>query len=163
MVANTLPRKLYIVVAPDRVADSIAIENSQHSIQHFRAFMATGLERTLAPYFREVEVVASLPPSAAATPHFVADVRLDNVVVRELVTSNLTYSTLVMQWAFAIRASEGTEYVFSYAGDGVSDQSYSRLEEGCEQMLLSALGGLMTEWTERHVFQALGELDAHSS
>lgn len=65
-----------------------------------------------------------------------------------------------MQWSFAIKASEGGEYVFSYAGEGISADTYRTPEEGGDQMLTSALNHMMEKWTESKVASALKAIDA---
>jgi hypothetical protein len=154
MVATPIPRTLYIVMTPDNVADAFPIRNSAHSVVSFRAFFGDTLRRTMQPYFSAVEVVAAAPasPPGAAV---IADVRVDGVEARDLPIGSLIYTTLHLQWAFAIRPAEDTEYAFTFAGEGVSDHAYRTLGEGFEQMTLSAVGGLMEGWTENDVFALL--------
>lgn len=154
MVAMPIPRTLYVVMTPENVPDAFAIRNSPHSVVSFRTFLGETLQRTMRPYFADVQVVASAPVAALGTA-VIADVRVDGVEARDLPVGRLTYTTLILQWAFAIRPAEASEYVFSFAGEGVSDQAYATLGEGFEQMMLSAVNGLMESWTENDVFTAL--------
>lgn len=115
------------------------------------------------PYFRSVQVVERLPPDAVNTPHVVADIRLDGGEARDLTTGRLTYVTLRMQRAFAIRPSEASEYTFTFAGVANSDHQYRTLDEGCEQMMLEAVGGLLREWGQDEVFNGLVNATAPSA
>ncbi len=154
MVAAPIPRALYVVMTPDNVADAFQIRHSGHSVTSFRSFWGDTLRNTLRPYFTSVEIVSEPPPPSVG-PCMIADVRVDGVEARDLPIGSLVYTTLYVQWAFAVRASESTEYVFSYAGNGVSDHAYGSLGEGFEQMTLSAMNGFMQRWTEDDVFSAL--------
>jgi hypothetical protein len=153
MIATPIPRTLYIVMAPDDVQDAFPIRNSPHSVVAFRQFFGDALSRTLRPHFRSVEVVSVAP--APGTPAVIADVRVDGVEARDLPVGSLVYTTLVIQWALGVRLSESTDYAFSFAGNGASDHAYRTLGEGFEQMTLSAMNGLVQEWTDRNVFPGL--------
>ncbi len=158
MVASPLPRPLYVVMTPADVPDAFPIRNSPHSVISFQAFFGETLRRTLRPYFTDVVIVAERPSSGE--PCYVADVRVDGVDAHDLPVGNLVYTELRLQWAFAIRPSEASDYVFTFAGNGVSERAYRTLGEGFEQMTLSAVSGLMQRWTENHVFDALRGLPA---
>jgi hypothetical protein len=153
MVASPLPRTLYLVMTPEDVADAFPIRNSPHSVISFRAFFGETLRRTMRPYFANVAIVTERP--SQAEPSYIADVRVDGVDAHDLPVGNLVYTELRIQWAFAIRASEASEYAFTFAGNGVSERAYQSLGEGFEQMTLSAVSGLTQRWTENDVFTAL--------
>lgn len=154
MVATPIPRTLYIVMTPDNVADAFPIRNSAHRVVSFRSFFGDALRRTMQPYFTAVEVVSAAPASPPGSA-VIADVRVDGVEARDLPVGNLVYTALHLQWAFAIRPAEASEYAFTFAGDGVSERAYGSLGEGFEQMTLSAIQGLMEGWTENDVFDLL--------
>lgn len=154
MVATPIPRTLYIVTAPGNVEDAFPVRGSRHSVIQFRSFVGEALRRTLQPYFASVEIVSS-PPAAPPGTAVVADVRVDGVEARDLPVGGAVYTSLHLQWAFAIRLSEASEYAFTFAGSGVSDHAYRSLGEGFEQMMLSAINGLMEGWTENDVFNLL--------
>jgi hypothetical protein len=162
MVATPIPQTLYIVMDPAKVADDITIQNSKNTMIHFRQFFSDGLKKSLAPYFQNVEIVA--PGFAAPTePHVIADVKLDSIEARDFYAGGLTYVTLLMQWSFAIRPNQETDYLFSYSGVGSSDQTYATLQEGAQQMLKSSLAGLLQGWTDKKAYQTLKEYDANKT
>mgnify|MGYP004398298105 FL=1 len=154
MVARPLPRTLYIVLDPMRVPDRVHVRQSQYSAIEFRTFFKRSLRTALAPYFQRILVVDS-PPLDEPDPHFVADVRLDGIEMRPHGRLGYAQDVLQMQWGFAIRPSEADDYLFSFTGTGVSETEYSQLELGFQQMMLSALTGLVSKWTEGDVFQHL--------
>jgi hypothetical protein len=162
MVARPSPRTLYIVMTTDNVPDAFPVRNSPHSVISFRSFFGETLQRAMRPYFAAVEVV-SAPPVAAVGTAVIADVRVDGVEARDLPVGQLIYTTLHLQWAFAIRPAEASEYAFTFAGEGVSDHAYRTLGEGFEQMTLSAIQGLMEGWTENDVFSLLAPTGAEAS
>lgn len=159
MVATPLPRTLYLVVGADNVPDTIPVRNSANptlTVLSFQTFFGEALRLALRPYFRSVEIVSEAPAPEAG-PCFVADLRIDDVEARDLPIGAYTYRTLLIQWAFAIRPSEATEYTYSFAGSGTSDHAYRTLGEGFEQMTLSAISGLLEHWTDDDVFRRLAE------
>ncbi len=156
MVNRPIERKLYLVMDPQQVPDTVMIRRSNHSATGFRAFLTRSLRAALGHYFRGIAVVEA--PPAVAEPHVVADIRLDRVEVDSTTTPGR--SRLKMQWAFAVRPSEVEDYVFSFAGQAASeavnyDESEVAFERGFEQMLLSALTGLIEKWTSEDVFPNL--------
>lgn len=153
MVANPLPRPLYLVIAPEAVPDAFQIRNWGHSVLSFRAFFGETVRRTLRPYFTDVVVVAARP--TGSEPCYIADVRVDGVEAHHLPVGDLIYTEIRVQWAFAIRPSEASEYTFTFAGDGVSERAFQTVGEGFEQMTLSAMRGFMQRWTEEEVFNLL--------
>ncbi len=154
MVANALPRPLYLVVAPESVPDAFQIRNWGHSVLSFRAFYGEALRRTLRPYFNDVMIVTERP--SGSEPCYIADVRVDGVEAHHLPVGDLIYTEIRVQWAFAIRPSEASEYTFTFAGNGVSERAFQTVGEGFEQMTLSAMQGFMQRWTEEQVFNLLG-------
>lgn len=155
MVARPSDRTLFLVIRPGRVADEFPIRNTPHSVTGFSSFLGRALRGTLDPYFRSIVVVERVPSSAAGQPHAVADVRLDSVESRPLTVGSYTYHALRMQWAFALRPGEADEYLFTFGGIANSEHQYRTLDEGCEQMMLDAMAGLMQGWTQENVFQRL--------
>lgn len=153
MVASPIPMTLYVVLSPSDVPDTIQIRNSSNSVLGFQEFLGEGLRTALSPYFQSVEIVSTRP--SADVPCVIADVRVDGVEARDLPIGNYVYTTLVLQWAFAIRPSGAAEYTFSFSGNGVSDHAYRTLGEGFEQMTLSALNGLQQQWADGDAFNRL--------
>jgi len=156
MVAKPLPQTLYIVMDPAKVADDIAITKSPMTLTHFRGFLGDGLKKSLAPYFQNVEIVAP-GFTAPKEAHVIADVKLDGVEARQFNAGQMIYTTLLMQWNFAIRPNQETDYLFSYSGIGNSDTTYTNLTEGVQQMLKSSMAGLLQGWTEKNAYQTLKE------
>jgi hypothetical protein len=163
MIAKPLPRRLLLVVDPQKVADTLPIAKWQQrgktaAVAGVQQYVAASLQKTLGAYFRDVAVVA---PGFAepSEPYVVADLRVDGVEARSIATGSLTYVILNLTWAIAVRPSEADEYLFSFAGVAPSAETYGSLEEGCDQMMRSALHGLLESWTEKDVFGALAAAD----
>ncbi|MBO6938238.1 MAG: hypothetical protein JJ863_24935 [Deltaproteobacteria bacterium] len=155
MVSRPIERKLYLVMDPVQVPDTVVIRRSNHSATAFRSFLTRSLRAALGHYFQGIAVVESAPTTAE--PHIIADVRLDSVEMGTSATPGK--SALKMQWALALRPSEVEDYVFSFAGQGVSEaMDFERMvtfERAFEQMLLSALTGFIEKWTSEDVFPSL--------
>ncbi|MCB9558222.1 MAG: hypothetical protein H6707_19050 [Deltaproteobacteria bacterium] len=158
LVARRVARKLVIVVDAQRLPDAFQITNIRHSVTGFRPFMQDSLKNTLSSYFDNIVFVekgAAMP----SEPHLVAELQMNGVEGYNHVAGRLTYTILKMQWAFAVRPSEAEEYLFSFAGVAASQPSYRTLDEGCQQMMQSAMHGLLSSWTKKKVHGQLRALD----
>ena len=97
-------------------------------------------------------------PSAAAipaAPHVVADVKIDDIRLNDLVRGPLTYSLIEMTWGFALRPSEQTEYSYSFAGTAASNDSYPTFEAGVATLVENALPAMLKKWTEEGGFDRM--------
>ncbi|HOX42433.1 MAG TPA: hypothetical protein PK668_02495 [Myxococcota bacterium] len=159
MIAKPLAGKLFVIIDPGQVEDAFLIDNSTHGVVGFRAFLEAGLRRALAGYFSELSFVApgfAFPDSF----HYVAQARADRISSKNMVLGYLTHAVLEMNWAFAIRPSTQADYRFSFSGVAQSEVSYETLWIGAQQLLTSAMNGLLTAWTDKNVYQALAETAA---
>ncbi len=98
-------------------------------------------------YFSRVEIVNSsseLPP----TPHVVADVKIDDIRINELVRGAMTHVLIEMTWGFAMRPSEQADYAYSFAGTAQSNDSYPTFEAGCATLEENALSAMLKKWVE---------------
>lgn len=161
LVGKKVPRKLVLVIDPQRVPNEMTVKNSNGRAAGtgLQSFMSNGVTKVLAPYFKGLEVVRPGDPRPEE-PHLVADMELQGVSFQEKVVGNLRYKMLRMQWSLAIRASEMEEYVFSYAGEGISSGTWRTAEEGADQMLTDALNRFQSTLTEKKLLEPLYELDA---
>lgn len=160
LVARKIRRPLYMVLDPSRVKDTWALKNSdgEFQLRSFHAFVRRDLKRAMQEYFEQVEVVGPGQPPTGA-PHVVADVRVDDVSLHDLVTGALTYVKIEMTWSFALRPSEANDYAFSFGGTATSSESYPTFEAGCAQLVESAIGSMLGKWTEKGGFEALKKVD----
>jgi hypothetical protein len=167
MVAQKVERPLYLVVDATKVKDTWPLETSGCAVsasacEHFnlldmQQFVRRDLKAALENYFVRVEVVdsaAALP----ATPHFVADVKIDDVRLNALVRGALTYQLIEMTWAFAMRGNEQAEYAYSFAGTAQSNDSYPTFEAGCGTLVENAIPAMLKRWTESGGVEAFRKL-----
>lgn len=157
MVARKIERPLYIVLAADRVKDTWPLQTAEcatnsPSCERFnlleaQAFVRRDLKAAMESYFSHVEIVdsaAALP----ATPHVVADVKVDDVRLNALVRGALTYQLIEMNWAFALRPSEQADYAYSFAATSQSNDSYPTFEAGCATLVENAISSMLKKWVE---------------
>jgi hypothetical protein len=105
-------------------------------------------------YFSHVEVVTS-PQALPATPHVVADVKIDDLRLNDLVRGALTHTLVEMTWGFALRPSQQDDYAYSFAGTAVSNDSYPTFEAGCATLIENAIPAMLKKWTEEGGMAAL--------
>lgn len=157
MVATKVPTTLYIVLDPATIEDVYAPKSERRgwtlTITDFRTFVSRDLKKAMSPYFQSVEVVA---PGATFPdgPHVVADVKVDSVkVVDQAVTGQVTIvaSYLTMTWGYAIRTSDSSDYLFSFAGVSSSSHTSNGVEDFVAQMVDDAITGLLSKWSEADV------------
>ncbi len=164
MVAHKIERPLYIVVDPARVKDvwqldTAACATGGFGCEHFnlldvQQFVRRDLKAAMENYFSRVEVVDS-PQALPATPHVVADVKIDDIRLDSLVRGRLTYVLIEMNWGFALRGSDQTDYAYSFAGTASSNDSYPTFEAGCAQLVENAIPAMLKKWTEAGGIEAL--------
>ena len=164
MVAQKIDRPLYVVLDPAKVRDKWTIDTSacatgSAGCEHFQLmdaqeFVRRDLKAALSDFFSRVEIVApgqALP----TTPHVVADVKVDDIRIHELVRGPLSYAIIQMTWGFALRKSEKKEYAYSFAGTAESNDSYPTFEAGLGQMVENAIPSMLKKWTENGGVEAM--------
>lgn len=164
MIAQKIDRPLYIVLDPTRVKKTWPIATAGCATggadcEHFALkdvdqFVRRDLKTAMETYFSHVEVVES-SQALPATPHAVADVKIDDIKLDELVRGGATYAIIEMTWGFALRKSEATEYAYSFAGTAHSGDSYPTFEAGCAQLVEDAIPAMLKKWTEDGGIEAL--------
>lgn len=149
MVAQKIPRPLYLVLDPAKIQDRWAISsNGRHGhVVDFHAFITRDLKRTMSNYFATVEVVSSaaeIPP----IPHVIADIQVEKVYVNPRTIGHLTYSIIEMNWGFALRPNESPEYMYSYAAVNQSESVYATFDIGFTQLIEGSIVSMLKGWTE---------------
>ena len=155
LAAQKQASPLYIVLDPAKVPTSWdistgACETGSPGCETFKVldvqtFVERDLQRAMKNYYNDVVVVG---PSEGMpnTPHFVADVKIDRIGLREVSAGRMTYSIIEMSWAFAMRPSDQNEYTYSFAGVATSKETYRTFEKGCEQMIENAVASMLKHW-----------------
>ncbi|MFI5298423.1 MAG: hypothetical protein ACHREM_10015 [Polyangiales bacterium] len=157
MLAKRIERPLYIVLDPAKVKKTWPLETAacatgadgceRFKLMDVDQFVRRDLKSAMENYFSSVLVVdsaAGLP----ATPHVVADVKVDDIKLNSLVRGMMTHVIIEMTWGFAMRNSDATEYAYSFAGVAHSGDSYPTFEAGCAQLVEDAIPGMLKKWTE---------------
>ncbi len=167
LVAKKIPRPLYIVLDPARVKDTFTLETrgcatpggacERFKLMDTQQFVRRDLKAAMESYFSRVEVVASAQ-ALPKEPHVVADVKIDDIRLESLVRGAFTYVLIQMNWGFALRPSDQTEYTYSFAGTSTSNDSYPTFEAGCAQLVENAIPAMLKEWTEKGGMAKLREL-----
>lgn len=158
LIARKVDRPLYIVLDPARVKDTWELATPSCAVpsgvacEHFKLFnvhefVRRDLKSAMENYFTRVEIAApgQAPPSG---PHVVADVKIDDIKLRDAVTSRLTYTLIEMTWGFALRRGEDNDYTYSFSGTAASSESYPTFEVGCGQLIENAIPAMLKKWTE---------------
>lgn len=158
MIARKVDRALYIVLDPARVKNTWELDTPSCAIpnhagcEHFKLFnvhefVHRDLKAAMENYFTRVEVVApgQTPPSS---PHVIADVKIDDIKLRDVVAGHLTYTLIEMTWGFAMRRGEDKDYAYSFGGTAESSESYPTFEAGCGQLIENAIPAMLKKWTE---------------
>lgn len=155
LVAKKEAQPLYIVLDSAKVPESWdistgACETGSAGCETFKildtqTFVQRDLQRAMKNYYNDVLVVG---PSEILpeTPHFVADVKVDKIALREVSAGQMTYSIIEMSWAFALRPSDQDDYSYSFAGVATSKETYRTFEKGCEQMIENAVASMLKHW-----------------
>ena len=164
MVARKIDRPLYVILDAAKVRDKWTIDTSacatgSSGCEHFQLmdaqeFVKRDLKAALSDFFSRVEIVAPGQP-LPTTPHVVADVKVDDIRIHDLVRGSLTYAIIQMTWGFALRKSENKDYAYSFAGTAESNDSYPTFEAGLGQMIENAIPSMLKKWTESGGVDAL--------
>lgn len=164
MVAHKIARPLFIVLDPTRVPDTWPMQTDacvvggagcEHfKVTDFQEFVRRDLKHAMESYFTKVEVVPSLA-AITASDYVVADVKVDSLTLRSMVTGMLTHVFIHMNWSFALRPKESQEYVYSFGGTAESNDSYPTFEAGCAQLVENAIPGMLKKWIEEGGIDAL--------
>jgi hypothetical protein len=158
MVARKIDRPLYIVLDATRVKDTWSLETRACAIPNARGcerfnllsvqtFVRRDLKAAMENYFSRVEVVDS-PAALPTTPHVVADVKVDDVRLNDLVRGAYTYTLIELTWGFAMRKNEQSDYAYSFAGTAASNDSYPTFEAGVGTLIENAIPPMLKKWTE---------------
>jgi hypothetical protein len=121
MVAKRSPLTAYLVLDPAKVPTElpVLVDNAERGgkLQDVQAFVERDLAKVFGNYFEKVEVVAPGQP-LPSTPHAVIDVKVERVEVRVSGTSGgISRGYAAMTWGLGLRLSEGSEYLYSFAGE----------------------------------------------
>lgn len=157
MVARKIERPLYIVLDAARVKNTWALQTAACATNSFgcerfnlleaQLYVRRDLKAAMENYFTRVEVVDSAN-GLPATPHVVADVKIDDIRLNGLVRGGMTYQMIEMTWGFAMRASEQADYSYSFAGTSQSNDSYPTFEAGCATLIENAISVMLKKWVE---------------
>lgn len=169
MVSRKIDRPLFIVLDDNSVKDTWKIETAgcatnssncaQFDLLSVQSFVRRDLKAAMESYFSRVEVVGSRD-ALPATPHVVADVRIDDIRLNDLVRGRFVHSIIEMTWGFALRPNELGDYTYSFAGTATSNDSYPSFEVGCATMIENAIPAMLKKWLEDGGMAALRELDS---
>jgi len=118
------PRTAYVVLDPHKVPATMRVlvdgEYYGGVLTDLHTFVRRDLKRALTPYFADVQVV-SPGQTLGPRPHVIVDVRIDRVEIG--ITSRVETDSYVnrsgsasLTWAIAVRTSESSEYLYSFAG-----------------------------------------------
>lgn len=159
MVARKIQRPLYLVLDPARVKDTWQLKTAacatggsgceQFNLMQVQTFVRRDLKAAMENYFTRVEIVDSaqaLPP--ATTAYVVGDIKVDEIKLNSLQRGYLAYVLIEMNWGFALRASEHTDYDYSFAGLAQSNDSYPTFEAGLATLIENAIPAMLKKWTE---------------
>jgi len=169
MVARKNERPLYIVLDPNKVEDTFAVETAacetgsrgceRFSIFDVQTFVSRDLKRALGDFFSGVTVISPATP-LPQTPHVVAHVKVDDIRLRELHRGALSYTLIEMTWALALLRSEDQDYAYSFAGTATSDDTYRTFEAGLESLVENAISSMLQRWTEERGPEAMNAATA---
>jgi hypothetical protein len=157
MVARKIDRPLYIVLDGTRVNDVWPLETracatDSYSCERFKlmdvhSFVTRDLKGAMENYFVTVEVVTSAA-QLPSVPHVVADVKIDDIRLNQLVRGPYVHTLIEMTWGFALRPNEQADYAYSFAGTAASADSYPTFEAGCATLIENAIPAMLKKWTE---------------
>ncbi len=161
LTAKKNPRTLYLVLDPAKVPAEVPVlvggVDRGGKLMDVTEFVTRDLKKAFKAFFTNVRVVP--PNGVGGEPSVVADVKLDRVEV--LVGGSRPNGILTMYtgaaavtWAFALRPSEASDYLFSFAGESVGSPGESP-ELVFRSMFESAIAGLLKGYTEEHVNEQL--------
>lgn len=138
LIAKKASRPLFIVLDPSKVPDSVVIpedELKEIKVFELQTFVKRDLKRAMETFFDRVEIVApdfKFPDGA----YMRADVRIDKLTARVEKAMDAGNAANVaaqifgeMTWAFALRPSEATEYLYSFAAASKGKYSMTHVSE----------------------------------
>lgn len=156
LVARKIARPLYIVLDDARVRDGWRISTpdcevggddcEKFALYDAQLFVRRDLVRLLSNYFSRVEVIP--PGKAVQGPHVIADVKVDDMKLRNVQRGALVHTFIDMTWSLAMRRGEDKDYAFSYAATSSSNDTYPTFEAGLVQLVENSLGAMSAKWTE---------------
>lgn len=156
LVARKVTRPLYVVLDDARVRDGWRISTPGCEVQSddcekfvlydVQLFVKRDLQRLLGNYFSRVEVIP--PGKTIQGPHVVADVKIDDIKLRNVQRGALVHTFIDMTWGIAMRRGEDADYAFSYAATSSSNDTYPTFEAGLTQLVENSLGAMSEKWTE---------------
>ena len=141
----------------DAVAGS-GHERALFSLFDVQTFVTRDLKLAMETYFSQVTVVPA-GTELPATPHVVADVKIDDLRLAALNRGGLTYQLIEMTWSFALRPNEAADYTYSFAGASQSNDSYPTFEAGVASLEENALTAMLKKWVEAQGIETLRKLD----
>ncbi len=157
MIARKIERPLFLVLDANRIRNTWPLETSacatdskgceRFELQDVHTFVRRDLKSTMENYFSRVEVVES-SSGLPSTPHIVADVKIDNIRLNDLIRGSMTHTLIEMTWGFAMRRGEQQDYVYSFAGTAASNDSYPTFEAGCATLIENAIPAMLKKWTD---------------
>lgn len=156
LVARKIARPLYIVLDDMRVRNAWRISTpgceiggddcEKFALYDAQLFVRRDLVRLLSNYFSHVEVIA--PGATVKERHVLADVKIDDIKLRNVQRGPLLHTFIDMTWSLAMRRGEDADYAFSYAATASSNDTYSSFEAGLAQLVENSLGAMSAKWTE---------------
>ena len=156
LVARKIARPLYIVLDDARVRDGWRISTpdcevggddcEKFVLYDAQLFVRRDLVRLLSNYFSRVEVIP--PGKPVQGPHVLADVKIDDIKLRNVQRGALVHTFIDMTWSLAMRRGEDRDYAFSYAATSSSNDTYATFEAGLVPLVESSLGAMSAKWTE---------------
>ncbi len=154
MIAKPISAKLFVIIDAAQAEDAFLIDNSTHGVKGFRTFLEDSLRNTLSAFFSDMSFVEP-GYTFPSTPHFVAQAKVDRISANNIRSGFMEHAILQMNWAFAIRPSTHEEFSFSFSGVAKSEVAYHTLYIGCQQLMHSAMNGLLQAWANKDVFAKL--------
>jgi hypothetical protein len=156
LVARKITRPLYIVLDEARVRDGWRISTptcqvdsddcEKFVLYDMHLFVKRDLQRLLSNYFARVEVVPA--GTVIRGPHVIADVKIDDIRLRNVQRGALLHTFIDMTWGIAMRRNEDKDYAFSYATTSSSNDTYATFEAGLVQLVENSLGAMSEKWTQ---------------
>lgn len=162
MVAKKSPRTAVLVLDTAKVPAELAVlvdgEDRGGRITDVHAFVQRDLVRVFKNYFEDVQVLTPDQP-LPSSPHAVIDVKIDRVEVRVtqtradgIVTRSAGYAA--MTWGLALRLSEASEYLYSFAGQSAGAPG-GEPPVVLRSMFEAGISDMLSGYTEKKVHAAV--------
>jgi len=158
MVASKLQTPLYIVLDPARVKPAYEVDRIG-TVSNMGSFVSRDLKAAMSEHFATVKIVSNAS-EITEEPHVVADVKVDGFKKSSVSDGAASYSVFEMTWSFALRPSDSSDYLFSFAGISPSDYRAKSMDAVVSGMLELALTGLLEKWAESGTFGKLQAWEA---